>query len=137
MPELRGCIAALARQAPARDPSDLFRLPVDRAFTIKGTGTVVTGTVWSGSLGRDSTVRVFPADRLVRVRTVQAHGATVDHAEPGSRTALALVGVEVGDVERGTVVVEDHPLWRPTTTFRADVTLLEGAPQALRSRTAV
>ena len=137
IPELRRCIAALASRAPARDASDLFRLPVDRAFTIKGTGTVVTGTVWSGSLGRDSTVRVFPADRVVRVRTVQAHGSTVDQAQPGTRTALALVGVEVGDVERGTVIVEDHPLWRPTTSFRADVTLLDDAPRALRSRSAV
>jgi selenocysteine-specific elongation factor len=135
--ELRGVIATLARQVPARDPSDVFRLPVDRAFTIKGTGTVVTGTVWSGSIDRDRSVRIFPLDRVARVRTVQTHGASVDRAEPGSRTALALVGVNLEDVERGTVVVEDHPAWKSTLAFRADVSLLDDAPQALRPRTIV
>ena len=135
--ELKSVIASIARDVPSRDPDDVFRLPIDRAFTIKGTGTVVTGTVWSGSLARDKAVRVFPGDRVVRVRTVQAHGAAVSTARPGSRAALALSGVELADVERGTVVVEDHPAWRPTSAFRADVTLLDDAPRHLRPRSIV
>ena len=135
--ELKNVIGEIAKSIPSRDPSDIFRLPIDRAFTIKGTGTVVTGTVWSGSLARDKAVRVFPGDRVVRVRTVQTHGVAVQVAQPGSRAALALAGVELADVERGTVVVEDHPAWRLTSAFRADVTLLDDAPSQLRARSMV
>src|SRR5512138_3241943 len=96
--ELRAAIAEAARDVPARAADDLFRMPVDRAFTIKGTGTVVTGTVWSGRLTRDATVRVLPADRSVRVRGIQTHGDQVEIAEPGHRTAIALAGIDVADV---------------------------------------
>ncbi|NUQ20354.1 MAG: selenocysteine-specific translation elongation factor, partial [Gemmatimonadaceae bacterium] len=71
---LRDAIAAAARQMPARDPDDLFRMPIDRSFSVKGTGTVVTGTVWSGSLASDATVRILPSGRVARVRGVQSHG---------------------------------------------------------------
>src|SRR5205085_2928733 len=80
--ELRTAIADAARAVPARAADDLFRMPVDRAFTIKGTGTVVTGTVWSGRLTRDGTVRVMPGDRTVRVRGLETHGDQVQVAEP-------------------------------------------------------
>jgi selenocysteine-specific elongation factor len=133
---LRDAVATAARALPVRDGDDLFRMPIDRAFTIKGTGTVVTGTVWSGRLSRDATVRVLPADRVVRVRGLQSHGAHVDVAEPGHRTAVALAGVEVGDVGRGSMLVAD-PAWRPTSVLRADVALLADAPQPLRARTSV
>jgi selenocysteine-specific elongation factor len=134
--QLRAAIAAAAREVPARAADDLFRMPVDRAFTIKGTGTVVTGTVWSGRLTRDATVRVLPADRAVRVRGLQTHGDQVEAAEPGHRTAVALAGVEVGDVPRGSFLVTD-PSWRASTTLRADVVLLDDAPRSLGPRTAV
>ena len=134
--ELRAAIADAARDVPARAADDLFRMPVDRAFTIKGTGTVVTGTVWSGRLTRDATVRVLPADRVVRVRGLQTHGDQVQAAEPGHRTAIALAGVEVNDVPRGSFLVTD-PSWRASTTLRADVVLLDDAPRSLGARTAV
>ena len=134
--ELRTAIAEAARDVPARAADDLFRMPVDRAFTIKGTGTVVTGTVWSGRLTRDATVRVLPADRVVRVRGLQTHGDQVQAADPGHRTAVALAGVEVSDVPRGSFLVTD-PAWRASTTLRADVVLLEDAPRSLGPRTAV
>ena len=134
--ELRAAIADAARDVPARAADDLFRMPVDRAFTIKGTGTVVTGTVWSGRLTRDATVRVLPADRVVRVRGLQTHGDQVPSAEPGHRTAVALAGIEVSDVPRGSFLVTD-PSWRASTTLRADVVLLDDAPRSLGPRTAV
>src|SRR4029079_14555814 len=93
LPELRQAIAAAARSLPKRDADALFRMPVDRAFTIRGTGTVVTGTVWSGRLGREGAVRILPGDRQARVRGIQSHGAQVDSAEAGNRTAIALAGV--------------------------------------------
>src|SRR6185312_12262340 len=123
--ELRATIAAAARAVPVRAADDLFRMPVDRAFTIKGTGTVVTGTVWSGRLTRDATVRVLPSGRVARVRGIQGHGAQLDAALPGTRTAIALAGVDVADLARGSAIVTD-PAWRPTTVARADVTFVSG-----------
>jgi selenocysteine-specific elongation factor len=134
--ELRAAIAAAAREVPARAADDLFRMPVDRAFTIKGTGTVVTGTVWTGRLTRDATVRVLPVDRVVRVRGLQTHGDQVQVAEPGHRTAVALAGIDLTDVHRGSFLVTDGA-WQPTTAIRAEVVLLDDAPQQLRARTAV
>ena len=134
--ELRAAIAAAARDVPARAADDLFRMPVDRAFTIKGTGTVVTGTVWSGRLTRDASVRVLPADRAVRVRGLETHGSQVQVAEPGHRTAVALAGIDVADVQRGSFLVADGA-WHTSNTLRADVVLLDDAPKPLRARTAV
>lgn len=133
---LRDAIAAAARALPARDADDLFRMPIDRAFTIKGTGTVVTGTIWSGRLPRDGSVRVLPADRVVRVRGLQTHGAQVDVAAPGNRTAVALAGVELAEVGRGSTLISDAA-WRTSDALRAEVALLDDAPQPLRPRTAV
>ncbi|HEY2377275.1 MAG TPA: selenocysteine-specific translation elongation factor [Gemmatimonadaceae bacterium] len=134
--DLRAAISAAARAVPARAGDDLFRMPVDRAFTIKGTGTVVTGTVWSGRLTRDATVRVLPVDRAVRVRGIQTHGDQVQVAEPGHRTAVALAGIDVADVNRGSFLVADGA-WRESNVLRAEVVLLDDAPKALRARTAV
>ena len=132
---LRAAIADAARAVERRDAADLFRLPVDRAFTVRGTGTVVTGTVWSGTVARDAAVRVLPAGRSARVRTLQSHGETVAAVEPGQRVAIALAGVDVGEVGRGAVIVADAT-WRPSTVFRADVALLAAAP-SLGPRTRV
>ena len=132
---LRDALAAVARAQPSRDADDLFRMPVDRAFTVRGTGTVVTGTVWSGSVAREATLRVVPGGRAVRVRGVQQHGAAVERALPGSRAAIALAGVDVADVPRGAVLVADDR-WLPSDRLRATVTLLADAP-ALRPRSRV
>jgi selenocysteine-specific elongation factor len=134
--DLKHAIGDMAREVPARAADDLFRMPVDRAFTIKGTGTVVTGTVWSGRLTREATVRVLPADRTVRVRGLQTHGDQVQIAEPGHRTAVALAGIDVDDVHRGSFLVTDGA-WRTSRVIRADVILLDDAPKSLRARTAV
>jgi len=136
LPELKLALADAARAIPERDAADLFRMPVDRSFSVKGTGTVVTGTVWSGTLRRDAVVRILPGDRTARVRGVQAHGAAVDAALPGTRAAIALAGVDTGDVPRGVVIVSDAS-WRPTLALRADAALLDDAPAPLRARTRV
>ncbi|MDB4875978.1 MAG: selB [Gemmatimonadetes bacterium] len=134
LPELRSALTELARATPSRTAADLFRMPIDRAFTIKGTGTVVTGTVWSGQLERDDTARVLPGDRTARVRGVQAHGSQVAAAGPGTRTAVALAGLDVADVARGSTIVTDRN-WRATTMARADVTLVPDLDVAVRPRT--
>jgi selenocysteine-specific elongation factor len=135
--ELRDALAAAARSLPAREAADLFRLPVDRAFSVRGAGTVATGTVWSGSVRRDAVVRVLPGGREARVRGVQAFGSAADAALPGGRAAIALAGLEVADVPRGSTLVAADAPWAATRSLRADVVLLEDAPQAIRPRTRV
>jgi selenocysteine-specific elongation factor len=97
-------------------------MPVDRAFTIKGTGTVVTGTVWTGSIGRDSSVIVFPPGKRSRVRGIQHHGADVRRADPGERVALALTDLDVAEVSRGSVVIADDS-WLPSSRVEAEITI--------------
>ena len=133
---LKAALAETARVIPRRAADDLFRLPIDRAFTVKGTGTVVTGTVWSGTLDRDTTLRLLPADRAVRVRGLQAHGRGVARVQAGDRAALALAGVELDDVGRGAVLVQGSA-WRAARVLRADVALLHDAPRALGPRSRV
>jgi selenocysteine-specific elongation factor len=125
--------AVLAAQENFRPANDLFRMPVDRAFTVKGTGTVVTGTVWSGSVARDSMVRVFLPGKRSRVRGVQHHGQPVKSAGPGERVALALSDMDVAEVTRGSVVIADSP-WPVTTRIEADVRLIGDAPIGPRTR---
>jgi selenocysteine-specific elongation factor len=129
---LRTELGRLASTLPGRRTDDLFRLPVDRVFSIKGTGTVVTGTVWSGQVDRDALVRILPGDGTARVRAIQTHGAQLEHAGPGARTAVALASVHVEDIPRGSTIVTDKN-WHSTTLIRADVTLV--GEVAVRPRT--
>ncbi|MGH7501496.1 MAG: selenocysteine-specific translation elongation factor [Longimicrobiales bacterium] len=99
-------IAQAARALPSRDENDAFRLPIDRIFTVRGTGTVVTGTVWSGLVRTDATLRLLPAGERVRVRGIQTHGRDKDRARAGERAALALAGTARTDVRRGDCLVE-------------------------------
>jgi selenocysteine-specific elongation factor len=126
---------ALTRGYPAENGEDLFRLPVDRAFSVRGTGTVVTGTVWSGSLSVDETVRIMPLGQLARVRALQSHGTSVSRIAPGMRAAIALAGVEPHAVGRGATLVTRSE-WDATLVLRADLTMLADAPE-LRPRTRV
>ena len=120
---------------PGRYSDDLFRLQVDRAFTVPGAGTVVTGTVWSGELRRDAVVRVLPCDVTAKVRGLQSHGSTVEAVAAGARAAINLGGIERKDAPRGVTLVAD-PAWVGSTVVRADVTLMANAP-TLFSRTRV
>jgi selenocysteine-specific elongation factor len=101
---------------------DLFRMPIDRAFSVKGTGTVVTGTVWSGEIRKDSAVIVRPGSRTARVRAIQHHGHAAELARAGERSALALAGVELEEVGRGSVLVSNDE-WVATREIDAMVQL--------------
>ena len=120
--ELRSAVRDALRAVRTKQAGDLFRLPVDRAFTVKGTGTVVTGTVWSGELATDDSVFVLPGGRGARARRIELHGRPASGALAGSRAAVALAGVEVGDVSRGAVIVRDQQ-WKATRLFEAIVSL--------------
>jgi selenocysteine-specific elongation factor len=113
--------AALARAAGERHTAEgPARLFVDRVFTLRGIGTVATGTLWSGSIGEGDTLRAEPAGLDVRVRSVQVHDQAVDRADAGQRVAVALPGIERSQLRRGDVLVASGA-FRPS--YRLDVTL--------------
>src|SRR5690606_31317396 len=109
------------------------RLPVDRVFTIHGTGTVVTGTVWTGSLTRDQTVRILPQDRSARVRALQVHGRDSDRIGAGQRAAVALAGLDRERIARGDVLVLD-PGWAGHAMLTARIRLLRDSSWSIRPR---
>jgi selenocysteine-specific elongation factor len=122
--DLRGAVARAAAAAPQRSAEDLFRMPVDRVFSVAGAGTVVTGTVWAGSVRTGDEVLVLPAGVKGRVRSIEVHGASSESAVPGRRTALALVGVARDAAIRGSVVVTGEG-WQPSRRVDVRVNLLE------------
>ena len=125
LPELRAALLALCREAPPREATGLLRLPVDRVFTLRGFGTVVTGTVTGGALAAGDEVEILPSGRRVRVRGLQVHGEAVAQVAAGSRAAVNLAGVEIGEVLRGEVLVHPGTL-APTSMLDAELTLLAG-----------
>jgi len=135
--ELRLLIAELARRVASRPPGDLFRLPVDRSFSVAGVGTVVTGTAWSGRLRIGDEVALLPAGVRGRVRSIQVHGAAVERSEPGRRTAVGLAGVSRDQAARGAVLVAANDAWTPATALDVELALDASAPRALAHRTRV
>jgi selenocysteine-specific elongation factor len=103
------------------------RLHLDRSFTLRGIGTVVTGTLWSGSIGAGDSVRVLPRDLSARVRSVQVHDQPVERAAAGQRVALNLVGVGWRDLGRGDLVTSPSGEVTPSYLIDAAVTLEPGA----------
>jgi selenocysteine-specific elongation factor len=130
MPELKAALdrvaASLRSRAGVAGPA---RLHVDRAFTIRGAGTVVTGTLWSGQIGRGDELVVLPGDRRVRVRGVQVHDRQLERAPAGQRVALNLSGVGVDDVSRGDVVVSAGSGLRPGYLLDAELYFTAGEPE--------
>ncbi len=133
--ELKRELAKIAAEVPAKDPSALFRLPIDRVFTMKGFGTVVTGTLISGSVKKEEEIEVFPLGRRVRVRGVQVHGLAAEKAVAGQRTALNLAGASPEELSRGMMLAAPGLL---RTTKRIDVSLsLLGSAKPLKDRARV
>jgi selenocysteine-specific elongation factor len=125
---LRAALTGTLADLPARETGDLWRLPVDRVFSVAGAGTVVTGTAWSGTLAVGDTVQIFPSGKTARVRSIESHGAAATRSAPGARLALALVGVQRDDVHPGDTLVREGEPWHPTRVVRADVQLLPESP---------
>ena len=134
--DLKRAIIAAAAQVEPRDSHALARLPIDRVFTMKGFGTVVTGTLVSGTIRREEELEVFPSGRRIRVRGVQVHGHVADAAIAGQRTALNVAGASTEDFSRGMTLAPPSTF---TTTRRVYVRLrlLSSAPRPLKYRTRV
>lgn len=129
-------IDSLVLQIPGRQTQGPFRLPVDRSFIMKGFGTVVTGTVISGSIGVGRDVAVFPAGLESRIRGIQIHGRESEKAVPGLRTALNLQGTAREDIKRGTVVALPGSL-RPSYLLDLELFYLSSMERPLKHRTPV
>jgi selenocysteine-specific elongation factor len=134
--ELLHLLGELAAQVPPKPARGIFRLPIDRVFTIKGFGTVVTGTAISGRLKVGDAVVVYPNGFKARVRGLQVHGAAVEEALAGSRTAINLQGLEKEEVDRGMVVAPPGALLSGRR-LDAFLEILPSAPRPLKHRQAV
>jgi selenocysteine-specific elongation factor len=136
LPGLVEALSALAAEVPERPADGPLFLPVDRAFTLKGFGTVVTGTLLSGTVsGEDALVLVPPSPSVgeLRARTVQVHGKGAPRASAGQRTAVNLPGVEATAISRGQVLA--HPGVVPSTSILdVELSLLGGSPRPIRHR---
>ncbi len=131
--ELLSAVREVAVRVPPKEATGPFRLPIDRVFTVRGFGTVVTGTLLSGRVGLGETVEVFPKGLRARVRGIQVHGKSSEEAAAGLRTAVNLQGLEKWQVERGDVLAHPGGL---AGSFMVDVELehLASAPRALKDR---
>ncbi len=136
LPELRLALRRLAAAVPERGVDQLPRLPIDRVFTVKGFGTVVTGTLMAGRLAVDDRVQVFPKGVEAKIRGLQTHGHPVTEARAGQRTAVNLQGVERAAVERGDVLGLASTLV-PSLLVDGTLELLQDAPRSVKSRTRV
>jgi selenocysteine-specific elongation factor len=124
--ELRAALVRVAGATTEKDPRGHFRLPIDRAFTIKGFGTVVTGTLVSGAIEKEQEVELHPAGRRLRVRGVQVHGSSSGRAVAGQRTAVNLADIEPSEIARGNVLTAPGR-FRPVTRIDCRLDLLPSA----------
>jgi selenocysteine-specific elongation factor len=134
--ELKRQLREVALAVPARSDEMVARLPVDRAFTMKGFGAVVTGTLVAGEIAEGDEMELLPMGTQARVRGLQVHGQAVARSHAGQRTAVNLGGVEAAGIERGQVLAPSGRL-RSTQIIDAHVDVLKNAPRGLRSRARV
>ena len=123
--ELKTAIAAAARKVKAKDASRHLRLPVDRVFTMKGFGTVVTGTLIAGTVKLEQELEAHPLGVRLRVRGIQVHGEAVSEARAGQRTAINVAG-DVDNLSRGMMLTSAE-LFQPAKTIDTKFTLLPSA----------
>jgi selenocysteine-specific elongation factor len=126
----------VALRVEERKIGEAIRLPIDRVFTMAGRGTVVTGTLWSGTVSKEDRLEMLPGGRPVRVRSIEVHGKDVDRALAGQRTALGLHGVETGDIERGYCIASPGD-FQATSIIDARLYLLPGSPKPVRTNARV
>ena len=134
--EIKETLDAAISERKERVDKGYFRLPVDRSFSVKGFGTVVTGTVISGSVHKGDSVEILPGRIGAKVRGIQQHNEETDRANLGERAALNLSGVSTEDVVRGSHITLKNYL-TPTMIFEGYLNLLGSAPKPLSNRTRV
>src|SRR4051812_10365320 len=133
--ELKRELAVTAEEVEWKDSGALFRLPIDRVFVMKGFGSVVTGTLVAGTVGKEDEVEIFPLRRRVRVRGVQVHGKSADRAVAGERTALNLAAIAKEEITRGMTAISPEKL-QGSRRIDVQLNLLKDA-RSLRERARV
>jgi selenocysteine-specific elongation factor len=131
--ELKSQLVEIGKRVPPRSADFITRLPIDRAFSMKGFGAVVTGTLISGTIKEGEDLELLPPAIKVRVRGLQVHGASVAQANAGQRTAVNLGGVDTAQLKRGMVLAPPGRL-RPTQIVDVWIDVLADAPRGVRSR---
>jgi selenocysteine-specific elongation factor len=136
LPQFVETLQTLCLQAPERKQSGLFRLPVDRVFTMKGFGTVITGSLVSGKIAVGETIMIYPSGTKSKVRGVQVHGQSVNEALAGQRTAVNFQGLDMTAVNRGDVLARPDTL---CPSYMADLSFqyLTSATKPLKNRTRI
>jgi selenocysteine-specific elongation factor len=134
IPDLISALDLLSKEVEERLSDGLFRLPIDRVFVMKGFGTVVTGTMVSGSLSVGETVEILPSGLEGKVRNIQVYNQPVEKAFAGQRTAVNLQGIESSVIERGDILAHPKTL-HPTQLIDAYLEYLPGSPRPLKHRT--
>jgi selenocysteine-specific elongation factor len=131
--DLLNVLDKLVREVAERDTGHFFRLPIDRVFTMKGFGTVVTGTTISGQIDVGDEVTIYPKGFISRIRGIQVHNREVTQVRAGLRTAINLQGVEKAEIQRGDILAAKDTL-RPTSLVDVALDLLPSAPRNVKNR---
>jgi selenocysteine-specific elongation factor len=134
--ELKRHLSAIGKRVPPRSSDFITRLPIDRAFSMKGFGAVVTGTLIAGQIAEGDELELLPPGVKLRVRGLQVHGETVKQAHAGQRTAVNLAGVDTAQIERGMVLAPAGRL-RPTQIIDVWIDVLPGVRRPVRTRSRV
>jgi len=132
LPELVQELARLSEAVTPKSVNGILRLPIDRVFTMKGFGTVITGTLLSGTISTEQEVEILPKNIKTKIRGIQSHNQSVARSVAGQRTAVNLQGVDKDQLTRGDTVV-NAGFFKPTKTFDAKLSLLNQAPRGLRT----
>ncbi len=132
LPVLVQELAKLANEVLPKSSNGILRLPIDRVFTMKGFGTVITGTLLSGTISTEQEVEILPKGIKTKVRGIQSHNQAVQRAVAGQRTAVNLQGVEKDQLSRGDTIVSAG-FFTPTRTLDAKLDLLKQAPRGLKT----
>ena len=131
--DLREVVISVASELGEKIKDDLFRMPIDRTFTLKGVGTIVTGTIWSGSIRKDHQVRILPTGVETRVKSLEVHDNKIDESTAGCRTALAVTGVSKDEITRGDTIVSD-PVWQVTDIIEVSLECLKTEGRGIQNR---
>jgi selenocysteine-specific elongation factor len=134
---LRARLVERAAELRPRRTGDLFRLPVDRAFSVAGVGTVVTGTAWAGQIAIGDAVRLLPSNVIGRIRSIESYGAALEKSEPGARTAVGIAGVAREQAHRGSWLLSADAPWSALQAIDVELDLEPDAPRGLTARSRV
>lgn len=136
IPELKKFIEDMIKNIEPKPDRGIFRMPIDRCFTIKGFGTVVAGTILSGSIKLGDRIELLPQNKIARLRGIQIHNQNVNRATIGTRTALNLIGVEKEEIIRGNVLATVG-YYHSTSIINASLYLLKDTPELLKNMTRI